>query len=146
MLFSPRPGGQWPQAAINSDLSESEIDDIRLQLAREFERHWDPSVWERIPGPGYLPSARRSIMVSAQIHEFKVTVPRILGSSGDPSYDDACLAAVAGADGSRLAPALARLARAEKSVRIRVSCDLLKDIPSLLDANPDSVPHTLHRP
>jgi hypothetical protein len=146
MLLSPRPEGQLRQAAINSDLSESEIEEIRLQLAREFERRWDPSVWERIPGPGYLPSARRSIMVSAQIHESKVTVPRILGSSGDPSYDDACLAAVSGADGSRLAPALARLTRAEKSVRIRVSCDLLKDVPSLLDANPDSVPHARRRP
>jgi anaerobic magnesium-protoporphyrin IX monomethyl ester cyclase len=62
---------------------------------------------------------RRSIMVSAHIHESKVIVPRILGSSGDPSYDDACLATVSGADGSRLAPVLARLTRAEKSVRIR---------------------------
>ena len=146
MLLSPRPEGQLRQAAISSDLSESEIEEIRLQLVREFERRWDPSVWERIPGPGYLPSARRSIMVSAQIHESKVTVPRILGSSGDPSYDDACLAAIAGADDSRLAPALARLTRAEKSVRIRVSCDLLKDVPSLLDTNPDSVPHAGHRP
>ncbi|MEP6601694.1 MAG: hypothetical protein ABJB49_07755, partial [Nitrospirota bacterium] len=146
MLLSPRPEGQLRQAAINSDLSESEVEEIRLHLAREFERRWDPSVWERIPGPGYLPSARRSIMVSAHIHESKLTVPRILGSSGDPSYDDACLAAVSGADGSRLAPALARLTRAEKSVRIRVSCDLLKDVPSLLDANPDSLPHAGHRP
>jgi len=145
-LLSPRPESQPRQGAINSELSESEVEEVRLQLAREFERLWDPGVWERIPGPGYLPSARRSIMVSAQIHERRLAVPRILGSSGDPTYDDACLAAVSGADGSRLEPVLARLARVEKAVRIRVNCDLLKDVPSLLDANPDSVPLARQRP
>ena len=145
-LLSPRPEGQLRQAAINSELSESEVEEVRLQLTREFERLWDPGVWERIPGPGYLPSARRSIMVSAQIQERKLAVSHILGSSGDLSYDEACLAAVSGADGSRLEPVLARLARVEKVVRIRVSCDLLKDVPSLLDANPDAVPHARQRP
>src|SRR5439155_1877318 len=75
-LLSPRPESQLRQAAINSELSESEVEEVRLQLAREFERLWDPGVWERIPGPGYLPSARRSVMVSAQIHERRLTVPR----------------------------------------------------------------------
>src|SRR6185503_15888072 len=101
---------------------------------REFERLWNPNVWERTLGPGYLPSARRSIMVSAQIQKRKLTAPRILGASGDRSYDESCLSAVADADSARLEPLLAKLGQLDGTVRVRVTCALRKDIPSLLDA------------
>jgi TolB-like protein len=129
VLISPRPEGQM-RAAIPSQLPESETEELRADLLREFERLWNPAIWERIPGPGYLPSARRTIVVSAQIQARKLTGPRIVGSSGDRAYEKACLSLVS-ADGSRLEPLLGRLERLEGTVRVRVTCDLLKDVPSL---------------
>jgi hypothetical protein len=81
-----------------------------------------------------LPSARHSIIVSAQVHSRKLTGPRILGTSGDRPFDEACLSAVAGVEGSRLEPLLAQFERVKGAVRVRVTCDLRKHIPSLLDA------------
>ena len=49
MLLSPRPEGQLLQAAISSDLSESEIEEIRLQLAHEFERRCNPELVDLEP-------------------------------------------------------------------------------------------------
>ncbi|HEY3196505.1 MAG TPA: CsgG/HfaB family protein, partial [Nitrospirales bacterium] len=134
MILMPRAEGPVLDAALKSGLSESELEELLMALRREFERFWNPNVWERTPGPGYLPSARRSIMVSAQIQKRKPTAARILGASGDRSYDEACLSAVADADSSRLAPLLAQLERVEGAMRVRVTCDLRKDIPSLVDA------------
>jgi hypothetical protein len=133
-VLSPRAEGQVRDAALKSELSDSEIEELRIALAREFEQLWNPDVWERTPGPGYLPSARRSIIVSAQIHSRKLTGPRILGASGDRPFDEACLSAVVGVDGSRLEPLLAQFERVEGAMRVRVTCDLRKHIPSLLDA------------
>jgi hypothetical protein len=133
-ILMPRVEGQIRDASLKSELSESEIEELRMALGREFERVWNPNVWEREPGPGYLPSARRSIMVSAQIQKRKLTALRILGASGDRPYDEACLSAVAEADSPRLEPLLAQLERVEGAVRVRVTCDLRKDVPSLLDA------------
>jgi TolB-like protein len=133
-VLSPRAEGQIRDAALKSELSDSKIEELRIALGREFEQLWNPDVWERTPGPGYLPSARRSIIVSAQIHSRKLTGPRILGASGDRPFDEACLSAVAGVDGSRLEPLLAQFERVEGAMRVRVTCDLRKHIPSLLDA------------
>ncbi len=125
--------GRETMPGTTSELSELETEALLMAMTGEFERRWNPDLWERPPGPGYLPSARRSIMVSAQIQNRKVTLPRIVGGSGDRSFDEACLNAVEGADSGRLEPLLAQFERTGGTMRMRVSCDLLKDAPSLLD-------------
>jgi hypothetical protein len=132
-MLSPRPEGEMREPGTTSGPSESETDALRMAMVGEFERLWNPDLWERPPGPGYLPSARRSIMVSAQIQKRKVTLPRIIGASGDRSFDEACLNAVGSVDSGRLEPLLAQLERVEGALRMRISCDLLKDVPSLFD-------------
>jgi hypothetical protein len=73
-------------------------------------------------------------MVSAQIHKRKLTLPRLIGASGDRSFDEACLNAVEGVDSGRIEPLLAKFEPVEGALRMRVSCDLLQDAPSLLDS------------
>jgi hypothetical protein len=126
--------GREIMRGTTSESSETETEALRMAVEGEFERRWNPDLWERPPGPGYLPSARRSIMVSAQIQKRKVTFPRIIGASGDRSFDQACLSAVEGGDSGRLEPLPAQFERVGGTVRMRVTCDLLKDVPSLLDA------------
>jgi TolB-like protein len=125
--------GRETVSGIAYEPAELEAQALRMALAGEFERLWNPDLWERAPGQGYLPSARRSIMVSAQIHKRKLTLPRLIGASGDRSFDEACLNAVQGVDSVRMEPLLAKFEPVEGALRMRVSCDLLKDAPSLLD-------------
>ncbi len=134
IVLTPRSDGQIPEPGTTSEPSESETEALRMAIAGEFERRWNPDLWERPPGPGYLPSARRSIMVSAQVQKRKLTFTRIIGTSGDRSFDQACLNAVEGIDSGRLEPLLAQFERGEGALRLRVNCDLLKDVPSLLEA------------
>ncbi len=72
-------------------------------------------------------------MVSALIQGRKLTGQRILGASGDRAYDEACLSLISPAAASRLEPLLGRLERLEAAVRLRVTCDLSKDVPSLVE-------------
>jgi hypothetical protein len=72
-------------------------------------------------------------MVSAQIRERKLASPRIIGGSGDRFFDEACLSAVKGVDGGLPELPFAALDRLEGDARVRISCNLLKDVPSLLD-------------
>jgi TolB-like protein len=126
VLLSPVP-------RIARGASEDRDDDVRLSLSREFLDLWNPPVWERIPGPGYLPSARRSVIVVSDIRDRHLANIHLAGTSGDFAFDQACLNAIALADGTKLEPLLAVLARhLPDAVRLRVSCDLLKETPSLL--------------
>lgn len=114
------------------EISQPDYEKVRLSLTREFLERWDPPVWERLPGPGYLPSRRRSVIVVAHVRAQHLDVPQLAGSSGDGAYDQACLAAVAGADEQHVARLLATLKdTVHRPVRVRVMCDLLKDIPPL---------------
>jgi len=140
ILLSPRPGGNSRPAEGMQLFTWLEVDQARSHLVREIEQLWNPPVWERIPGPGYLPSARRSVMVVALLEHGKMTPPQLIGSSGDPLSDGACVSAVQGLDRNRLEAPLAELEKSDaiRTIRVRVYCELVKDIPSLHEGMPGS--------
>lgn len=124
-LLSPHPQGRKVRSGAGADM-------VRAALQEEIERSWNPPIWERLPGPGYLPSARRATVVTAAIQADGPGSPTVADGSGEPDYDAACAGAWLGMDRTRLAEPLSKL-RAEEdapvSLRVRIHCALLKDIP-----------------
>ncbi len=134
MILSPRPQGRSGRAEGATELWEQRADEVRTSLERWMEGVWNPPVWERVPGPGYLPSARRSALVAAVIQAGAVKAPKLVSGSGDPMYDAACVKVVTALDQAGFAEPLALLGKdggPSDPLRLRVHCDLLKDTPPL---------------
>jgi TolB-like protein len=133
ILLAPRPAGQGlPQIRRLSDAALQVIDELRLRLEEEIVRLWDPPVWERLPGPGYLPSARRSVMLTAGVKAGRLSAAQLISSSGDEQADTACLSAATQTDEKRIRPLLQMLeSNGVGPMRLRIHCDLLQDVPSL---------------
>jgi hypothetical protein len=117
-------------------------DDLRAVFQSRIEGAWDPPVWERVPGSGYLPGARRSAMVSVAIradgpgskHFVLGGQPTLSGKSGDATFDAACLRALIGLQapvGRGDQPEAVPEGGMPHSLRARITCDLLKDIPTV---------------
>lgn len=142
VLLSPRaPQGRREKIDGPPDVMTKWADDFRAILGSGIEEGWDPPVWERVPGPGYLPGARRSAMVSAALqsgasagkHPVLAGPPTLSGKSGDAEFDAACVRAVSGLEvraGRGDRPPVLPEGGAPQALRVRITCDLLKEIPT----------------
>ena len=132
VLLSPRPLARKGQAEAPPEPRQKMADRLRAALQDELTRVWNPLLGERQPGAGYLPSARRSVIVVAPLRPDGPGLPTLADGSGDPAYDTACLSAWTGMDRTRVVEALSS-PKADAvplwPLRARIHCDLLKDIP-----------------
>lgn len=139
-LLSPRAPGRKEKIDGGPEVAAKWADDLRAALESRIEEAWDPPVWERVPGPGYLPGARRSAMVSAALQSgasagrspVLAGPPTLSGKSGDAAFDAACMRALSGLEaraGRDERPVALSEGGTPQALRVRITCDLLKDIP-----------------
>jgi TolB-like protein len=131
VILSPRPLRHFPRGEVPDESSWQFLDEARDQLEHEIKKLWNPPISEAVPRPGYLPSARRTVMVATSIAAGHLGSVFVVDSSGDPLSDSACLTAVSGVD-LILGSLLAHLEKtANGAVRLRIHCHLVKDNPPL---------------
>ena len=132
VILSPRPLLHFPRAEAPEKPSWRFMDEARDELEREIKKLWNPPVWEAVPTSGYLPSARRTVLIATSLKAGQFSSISVVDSSGDPQSDSACLTAVSDVEKTRIGPLLVQLEKAaNETVRVRIHCHLLKDSPPL---------------
>ncbi|WP_447972061.1 CsgG/HfaB family protein [Nitrospira sp. Kam-Ns4a] len=116
-------------------MEEAEAREIEA-LRSLLEQAWDPPITERPWGRGYLPGNERVVVITMLLDlacRSVAEAPRPVGTSGDPEFDVAALAAVGAAlERWRAASTTCAEPDAEpRTIRVRAQVRLLKDVPGL---------------